>query len=370
MNRVPFLDLQKNNAECADELRAAFDAVLTSGWYVLGEQTRRFEEEFAAWCQVRHCVGVANGLDALHLMLRAADIGPGHEVIVPSNTYIATWLAVTQAGARPVPVEPDAGTCNIDPALVEQAITPRTRAILAVHLYGLAADMDALRDIANRHQLYLFEDAAQAHGATMGNRKAGALGDAAGFSFYPGKNLGALGDAGAVTTNDDKLADRLRVLRNYGSRVKYHNEVLGFNSRLDELQSALLRVKLPRVDGWNATRATLAARYRQRLGNRAGLQLQTIPDGFSSVWHLFTVRVDKRDALQKHLDAQGIGTLIHYPVPPHLQPAYAEPGRSRGALPIAERIHDQTLSLPMDPTLTVKQVDTVCDAVLGFLDGT
>lgn len=368
MSAVPFLDLAEQNAQLADELGAAFRGVLDSGWYVLGKQVSLFEQAFAAYCGTRHCVGVGNGLEALHLILRACDIGAGDEVIVPSNTYIATWLAVTHAGAIPVPVEPDAGTCNLDPQRVSDAITPRTRAILAVHLYGLTADMQPLRELAQRHGLKLIEDAAQAHGATYRGRRAGALGDAAGFSFYPGKNLGALGDGGAITTDDDTLADRVRVLRNYGSRSKYHNEVKGYNSRLDELQAALLSVKLQKLDEWNAARTRLAARYRDKLAGVDDLRLQDIPADCRSAWHLFVVRTARRDALQKYLSARNIGSLIHYPVPPHLQPAYADMRLPRGSFPIAEAIHDSTLSLPLGPTMTTDHIDTVVAAVTAFLE--
>jgi len=262
---VPFLDLKAPHIELRAELEAAQDRVINSGWLILGQEVAAFEREFAAYCEAEHCIGVGNGLEALHLILRAFGIGAGHEVIVPSNTYIATWLAVTQAGATPIPVEPDERTYNLDPARIEAAITPRTKAILPVHLYGQPADMDPINAIAARHGLKVIEDAAQAHGARYKGRRTGGLGHAAGFSFYPGKNLGALGDGGAVVTNDSQLADTLRVLRNYGSRVKYHNEVQGYNSRLDELQAAFLREKLKRLDDWNARRQAIAARYLAHL---------------------------------------------------------------------------------------------------------
>ncbi len=275
---VPFLDLKSPHIELRPELEGAFDRVLNSGWYILGKEVEAFEAEFAEYCESGHCVGVANGLDALHLIVRAYGIGPGDEVIVPSNTYIATWLAVTHAGATPVPVEPDARTCNIDPARIEQAITPRTKAIMVVHLYGQPADMDPINAIARKHGLKVIEDCAQAHGSRYKGRKAGGLGDAAGFSFYPGKNLGAIGDGGAITTQDPELAERIRVLRNYGSQIKYHNGVVGFNSRLDELQAALLRVKLVKLDEWNERRRGIAAHYLQQLTGQHELALPYVPE--------------------------------------------------------------------------------------------
>jgi dTDP-4-amino-4,6-dideoxygalactose transaminase len=290
-------------------------------------------------------------------------VGPGDEVIVPSNTYIATWLAASHCGATPVPVEPVEGTYNLDPARVEAAITPRTKAIVPVHLYGQCADMDPLMEIARRHGLKVVEDGAQAHGATYKGRRAGALGHAAAFSFYPGKNLGALGDAGAITTDDDELALRLRTLRNYGSQKKYHNEVIGFNSRLDELQAAILSAKLPALDGQNAQRARIAAVYDEQLAGIPGLVLPVVPGWAQPVWHLYVVRHPRRDALAKGLADAGIGTLVHYPIAPHLQAAYAELGMKEGRFPIAEAIHREVLSLPMGPTMTVEQAAEVAQAV-------
>lgn len=359
---IPFLDLRQVNARSRQDLRDAFDRVLDSGWYVMGEELKTFESEFAAYCDARHCVGVANGLDALTLALRALDIGPGHEVIVPSNTYIATWLAVTTVGATPVPVEPNPRTFNIDPSRVEAAITPRTRAIMPVHLYGQPADLGPLLDIARRHRLKVVEDGAQAHGARYRGVPLGGHGDAVAWSFYPGKNLGALGDGGAVTTHDAELAERVRVLRNYGSRVKYHNEVAGTNSRLDELQAALLRVKLRHLDADNQRRAVLAHRYLEELRG-PGLVLPSVPAYATPVWHLFVVRHPQRDLLAQRLAAAGVGTVIHYPVPPHRQPAYAGLGLQEGALPVAEVIHREVLSLPMGPTQTPAQTQTVIAAV-------
>ena len=363
---IPFLDLRAAYTELKDDLDAAYHRVMDSGWYLLGEELRAFEREYAEYCGADHCVGVANGLEALHLILRAADIGPGDEVIVPANTYIASWLAVFYAGATPVPVEPDPVTYTIDPALLERALTRRTKAVMPVHLYGLTADMDPLLEFARGRGLLVIEDAAQSHGATYRGKKAGALGDAAGFSFYPGKNLGAFGDAGAVVTNDAGIAERVRILRNYGSRVKYHNEVIGFNSRLDEIQAAALRVKLGRLDEWNERRKRIARRYLEGLAG-TGLRLPVVPQWGEHVWHLFVVRTTQREHLQSALTARGIGTLIHYPVPPHLQPACSALGIPPGSLPVTEAIHRQVLSLPMGPHLEDAQVDEVIEAVVSAL---
>lgn len=362
--KVPFLDLKFPHIELQQELEAAFRRVLESGWYVLGREVEAFEEEFAAYCGVRQCVGVGNGLDALHMILRAYGIGAGDEVIVPSNTYIATWLAVSYAGARPIPVEPIEATYNIDPQRICDAITPRTKAIIAVHLYGQPADMDAINDIAHRHGLKVIEDAAQAHGAGYKGARAGNLADAAGFSFYPGKNLGALGDGGAITTNDGGLASRVRMLRNYGSEVKYHNEVKGFNSRLDELQAALLRVKLKHLDNWNSARGRIAMSYLDGLA-ASDLVLPFVPEWADPVWHLFVVRSTRRGLLQNKLEHAGIGTMIHYPVPPHLQPAYAEEGYQMGDLPIAEKLHHEVLSLPIFPHLGNRELEIVISTIMA-----
>jgi dTDP-4-amino-4,6-dideoxygalactose transaminase len=356
--RIPFLDLAASYQELKQEVDAAIDRVLASGWYILGPELEAFEAEYAAYCGARHCVGVANGLDALHLALRAMGVGPGDEVIVPSNTYIATWLAVSQCGAVPVPVEPDPETFNIDPAQIEAAITPHTKVILPVHLYGQPADLDPILWIARAHGLKVLEDAAQAHGARYKGRRIGSHGDAVAWSFYPGKNLGALGDAGAITTNDDELADRLRVLRNYGSRVKYVNEVPGWNSRLDPLQAAVLRVKLQHLDAWNARRAEIAGLYREKLAG-SGVALPAVPAWAEPVWHLFVIRHPRRDAVQQALNEAGIGTLIHYPIPPHRQQAYANLGYPAGAFPIAERLADDVLSLPMGPHLRLQEAQQV-----------
>jgi dTDP-4-amino-4,6-dideoxygalactose transaminase len=326
---------------------------MASGQYILGPELKAFETEFAEYCGAPHCVGVGSGLEALHLVLRAWGLGPGDEVIVPSNTFIATWLAVSYAGAKPIPVEPREDTYNLDPERIEAAITPNTRAIIAVHLYGQPADMDAIVQIARRHGLKVLEDAAQAHGARYKGRPIGSLADAAAFSFYPGKNLGAFGDGGAVTTEDAGLAERLRALRNYGSALKYHHPIQGFNSRLDELQAALLRIKLRKLDEWNARRRRVADWYYRTLPRALpGSVLPTVPEWAEPAWHLFVVRSRERDALQARLTAQGIGTLIHYPVPPHLQEAYRDLGYRSGSFPIAERLAHEVLSLPISPHLS------------------
>ena len=360
--RVPFLDVGAATNELRPDIDAAIARVLDSGWYLLGSELEGFEKAFAAYLGVRDCVAVGSGLDALSLGLRAMGVGAGDEVIVPSNTYIATWLAVTQVGATPVPVEPDERTYNIDPGRIEAAVTARTKAILPVHLYGQPADMDAIRDIADRHDLRVLEDAAQAHGATLNGRCAGSLGTAAAWSFYPGKNLGALGDGGAVTTDDPGLAAEVRRLRNYGSRVKYVNEVKGVNSRLDELQAAVLSVKLPHLEEWNRRRASIASRYQAELGD-SDLVLPHVLDGATSAWHLFVVRHHNRDSLRASLSAAGVDTLIHYPIPPHLQDAYQELELGPGSFPLSERIHREVLSLPIGPHLSESQVSTVIAAV-------
>ncbi len=364
--KVPFLDFAGPYDELKAELDEAYFRFMRSGRYILGREVEAFEQEFAAYCGVQHCVGVGNGLEALHLILRAYGIGAGDEVIVPSNTYIATWLAVSYAGARPIPVEPDPQTFNIDPARISAAITPRTKAIMPVHLYGQPADMDSITELATKRGLKVIEDNAQAQGARYKGRRTGSLGDAAANSFYPGKNLGALGDAGAVTTNDAALADQVRVLRNYGSRKKYYNEHKGYNSRLDELQAAFLRVKLKRLDEWNGRRRSVAASYQAELP-RSGLGLPTAPAWSEPVWHLFVVRHRERDRFQQRLGELGIGTLIHYPVPPHLSGAYADMGMGKGSFPIAEAMAETVLSLPMGPHLTSAQAATVIEEVRKVL---
>lgn len=364
---VPFLDLRAAYLELKTDIDMAVARVLDSGWYLLGEELAAFECEYAAYVGARYCIGVGNGLEALHLALHAMGIGPGDEVLVPSNTYIATWLAVSQTGAIPVPVEPDERTYNIDPQRIEEVITTRTRAILPVHLYGQPAEMLPILSCAEKYGLKVLADGAQAHGAGYRGESVGALGDATAWSFYPGKNLGAFGDAGAVTTNDEVLANKIRILHNYGSRVKYVNEVRGFNSRLDEVQAAILRVKLRHLDRWNERRAAIAAAYRDSLVD-TGLILPAVPEWAKPVWHLFVIRSAARDALQRELAARGIGTMIHYPIPPHQQPAYAELGFNEGSLPIAEVIHREVLSLPMWPQLNHDQINhiiTACTEAVG-----
>jgi len=360
---IPFLDLTNINARDRDELIDAFTRVLDSGWYVLGKEVEAFEQEYSAYCGTRHCVGVGNGLEALALILRAwLELGvfrQGDEVIVPANTYIATILAITENGLMPVLVEPHPATCNLDPTLIEPHIGPRTRAILPVHLYGQTADMSAINSLAREHGLKVIEDCAQAHGARHAGIRAGALGDAAGHSFFPTKNFGALGDAGAVTTNDDALADALRALRNYGSHRKYENIYKGVNSRLDELQAALLRVKLSRVDADNQRRRNIASRYLREI-HHPQITLPVVGPNNEPVWHVFVVRAAARDALQAYLNGQGIGTLIHYPIPPHQQQAYRE--WNMRSYPVTEQIHREVLSLPISPVMSDDQVRAVVDA--------
>ena len=359
---IPFLDLGAAYREIKPEIDAAMQRVLDSGWYILGPEVEAFEAEWAAYCGSAHAVGLANGLDALILALRALDVGPGDEVIVPSNTYIATWLAVSALGARPVPVEPDPATHNIDPARIVAALTDRTKVILPVHLYGQPADLDPIMSIARAHGLAVVEDAAQAHGASYRGRRIGADGDIVCWSFYPGKNLGALGDAGAITTDNPDLAERIRVLRNYGSRVKYVNDVQGSNSRLDPVQAAVLRVKLGHLDAWTERRRALAAQYLVGLAGTE-LILPHVPDWADPAWHLFVVRTKAREALQTRLTAAGIGTLIHYPIPPHMQAAYADMKFAPEALPLARQLADEVLSLPIGPHMSPDDVATVLDRV-------
>lgn len=364
--KIPFNDLKASYAELREVLDAAYRRVIESGYYVLGPEVESFEAEFAAYCGVQHCVGVGNGLEAISLILKAYGIGSGDSVIVPANTYIATWLPVTHAGAEPIPVEPDEASYNIDPQRVEASIKPNTRAIIAVHLYGQPADMDALAQIAHERKLLLVEDAAQAHGAKYKGRRAGSLGDAGAFSFYPTKNLGAIGDGGAVTTNDQALAERVRVLRNYGSRERYLNELVGYNSRLDELQAALLRVKLSRLDEWNSRRVEIAQDYARKLAPVRQVALPHVASTSEPVWHLFVVRSGSRDALQRHLQAEGIATLIHYPIPPHRSGAYANLAISRSSYPLTEALSGQILSLPIWPQMDARNIEMVSQAVCAF----
>lgn len=359
--QIPFLDMKAPYLELKHELDLTYQRVMESGWYILGKEVEAFEQEFAQYCDVKYCVGVANGLDALYLVLKAWEIGEGDEVIVPSNTYIATWLAVTYTGAKVVPVEPDERTCNIDPNKIESAISAKTKVIIAVHLYGQPADMLAINAIAQKHNLKVLEDGAQAHGAKCHGKKVGGLGDAAGISMYPGKNLGAIGDAGVVTTNDAETADKVRLLRNYGSRVKYHNEIIGHNCRLDELQAALLRVKLKYLDDWNNRRIQVAQNYLNGLADNKEIVLPYVPEWTQPVWHLFVIRTKERENLIKKLSDNGIGCLIHYPIPPHLSGAYQNCGWERGSFPISERLADEVLSLPMGPHMKNKEIEYIID---------
>lgn len=360
---ISFLDLKAPYLELKSEIDEAVQHVLSSGWYIGGEEVEKFEQEFALFCGANYAIGVANGLDALHLALCAMCVGPGDEVIVPSNTYIATWLAVSQCGATPVPVEPDERTYNINPALIESAITSQTKVILPVHLYGQPADMDPILEIARRYNLQVLEDGAQAHGARYNGRRLGAHGDAVAWSFYPGKNLGALGDGGAVTTNNPQIADRIRVLRNYGSRIKYVNEIQGYNSRLDPLQAAILRVKLAHLDDWNARRKIIASKYSSELAILSAMEitLPYVPERIDPVWHLYVIQSPAREKLQQSMKAHGIDTLIHYPIPPHLQQAYAQYGYSKGDYPIAEKIADRVLSLPIGPHLDINNLSVILE---------
>lgn len=376
---ISFLDLKSINAQYRDELVQAVTDVIDSGWYIQGTQVKEFEREFADYCGTKHCIGVANGLDALILTLRAwkelGKLKEGDEVIVPANTYIASILAITENRLTPVLVEPDAQTYNLNPQLIEQAITSKTKAILPVHLYGQLADMPAIMEIAKRHNLLVLEDSAQAHGASINGKKTGNWGDASGFSFYPGKNLGALGDAGAITTNDDELAQTIRALGNYGSHKKYENLYQGVNSRLDEMQAAMLRVKLRHLDTEIKQRRKVAKAYSEGIKNSA-LTLPTKHPtlntkhcdshltGENHVWHLFVIRTQQREALQQHLTEQGVQTLIHYPIPPHHQQAYKE--WSKQSCPLTEAMHQEVMSLPISPVMSDEDVQTVIEVINGF----
>jgi dTDP-4-amino-4,6-dideoxygalactose transaminase len=358
--KVPFLDLRAVNESHQCEISAAVDRVVASGWYIQGPELEAFERDYAAFCGTKYCVGVGNGLDAIEIMLRAAGIGKGDEVIVPAHTFVATWLGVTRTGARPIPVEPDEHTFNINPRLIEAAVTSRTAAILAVHLYGQPADMDPINEIAQRYNIVVFEDAAQAQGARYKSQRVGSLGIAAATSFYPGKNLGALGDAGAVTTDDEALARKIRKLRNYGSAVKYNHEILGCNSRLDEIQAAILGVKLRYLDADNDRRRCVASTYSEGLAS-ADVKLPEAPEWAEAVWHLFVIRTAEREKLQDRLLRRGVETLIHYPTPPHLQECYN--GEAIRSLPVTEQIACEVLSLPISPGLNLRMAESVIQAI-------
>ena len=362
---VPFVSFKPLEKELNTELRAAFDRVLERSWYIEGKEDADFEAAFAAFCHTDYCIGVGNGLDALMLVLRALEIGEGDEVIVPSNTYIATALAVTYVGAKPVLVEPDIRTYNIDPAKIEEKITRNTKAIMPVHLYGQPCDMDPIMAIAKKHGLYVIEDCAQAHGATYNGQIIGSFGDAAGFSFYPGKNLGALGDAGAVTTNNEAIAKKVRALGNYGSDYKYHHIYKGCNSRLDELQAAFLAAKLPIMDKVNDNRRETAAKYLAGIKNDL-IELPYIMEGTNPVWHIFAVRCKERDRLAAFLQEKGLGINKHYPIAIHLQECYKDMGLKEGDLPIAEEISATQLSLPMYYGMTDEEIQYVIDCVNAF----
>ena len=363
--KVPFVSFLPMERELDRELREAFDRVFRASWYIEGTEDQAFEKKFAEYCGTKYCVGVGNGLDALMLILKALDIGEGDEVIVPSNTYIATALAVTYTGAKPVFVEPDPATFNIDPSGIEPAITSKTKAIIPVHLYGRACDMDPIMKIAKKYGLYVVEDCAQAHGALYKGRKIGIFGDAAGFSFYPGKNLGALGDAGAVVTNNQTIAERIRALGNYGSDYKYHHIYKGNNSRLDELQAAFLCAKLPLLDKMNEERRRIAGRYLAEIKN-GDVILPAVTEGYVPVWHIFGIRCKRRDELEKWLKSREIGTNKHYPIPMHLQECYKDLGFKEGDYPIAEEISRTELSLPMYYGMTDEEISWVIDAVNQF----
>jgi dTDP-4-amino-4,6-dideoxygalactose transaminase len=363
---IPFLNLKTYNAVYEAELFQAFREVMDSGWYIMGNKLKEFEQAYANFNQTKHAIGVGNGLDALALSLKALGIKKGDEVIVPSNTYIASWLAVSYEQATPIPVEPRLGTYNINPDLIEEKITARTKAIMPVNLYGQAAELDKIEKIAKKHNLFVIEDNAQAQGALCAGRLAGSFGDINGTSFYPGKNLGALGDAGAITTNDDELAKKVLSLRNYGSSKKYVNDEKGYNSRLDEMQAAFLSVKLQYLNRDNAQRNKIASLYAEILRGCDDVILPRVADNCTSVFHVYMIRTEKRDALQEHLTKNGVGTLIHYPIPPHLQQAYQELNYKKGDFPLAENIAETCISLPISPVLSTEDVEIVCDTIKKF----
>lgn len=368
MTVVPFLDLTAAHRELGDAMRNTIDEVVREGQLILGPRTARFEQEFARFVAVDHCVGVGNGFDALRLLLQALGVGPGDEVIVPAHTFIATWLSVSSIGAVPVPADIRNDTWNIDSRHATTLVTSRTAAIVGVHLYGQPCTMDELSAVARRHDVALVEDAAQAHGATYGGVPVGALGHGAAWSFYPAKNLGALGDAGAVTSNDEELVSRIRLLGNYGSREKYRHEVAGVNSRLDELQSAVLQLKLGRLHEWNARRARVASAYLEGLADE-DVTLPVVDPRAEPVWHLFCVRHPQRDALRQRLHDLGVQTLVHYPVPPYRQEAYGGPRQRWGELPVADQVSSEVLSLPIGPHMPDEHVDRVLQAVRDALSG-
>jgi dTDP-4-amino-4,6-dideoxygalactose transaminase len=363
MSAIPFLNFEPMHKLIRSEIMQSFQDVYDANWFVMGKKLEAFEKEYAAFNDTKFSIGVSNGLDALHLALKALNVTKGDEVIVPSNTYIATALAASYVGATPVFVEPDQNTYNINPANIEAAITSKTKVIMPVHLYGQACDMDAIMTIAKKHNLFVVEDNAQAHGATFNGKITGSFGNANGTSFYPGKNLGALGDAGAVTTNDETIAKKIAMLRNYGSEKKYHNEEIGFNMRLDEVQAGFLSVKLKHLNEWTKQRKEIAKQYNEALKNVSDLVLPAVHANATHVYHLYVIKTKNRDGLQKHLSENGIGTLIHYPIPPHLQKAYQSLGLKKGSFPIAEELADNCLSLPIWPGMTLDQVNTVAENI-------
>ncbi|ERI94319.1 putative erythromycin biosynthesis sensory transduction protein EryC1 [Clostridiales bacterium oral taxon 876 str. F0540] len=363
--KIPFLNFEPMHHSIKNEMESAFKSVYESNWFIMGSELEKFEKRFAEYIGVKHCIGVGNGLEALNLILKGYGIGEGDEVIVQSNTYIATALAITYVGAKPVFVEPKIATYAINPGLIEEKITERTKAIMVVHLYGYPSDMNEINNIAKKHKLKVIEDCAQSHGSTYFGKKTGAIGDAAGFSFYPGKNLGALGDGGAITTNDDELAEKIKALRNYGSHKKYYNKYKGVNSRLDELQAAFLDVKLVYLDKWNKERREIAQYYSSNIKS-SKLVLPVEEENHKHVYHIYPIRCENRDELQGYLNENGIGTLIHYPVPMHLQEAYKELGYYEGDFPIAEKICREELSLPIWPGMKKNEIDFVVNTINGW----
>lgn len=363
---IPFLSFTAQNNLVETEIRAAFERVFQNKWYILGKEVSDFENAYATFNKVQHCIGVGNGLDALHIALKTLEIGEGDEVIAPSNTFIATWLAISQVKATIIPVEPNRNTYNLNPDLIKAAITPKTKAIMPVHLYGQACQMDAIMQIAGKYNLYVIEDNAQAQGCTYNEKLTGSFGHINATSFYPTKNLGAYGDAGALTTNDTSLAHKANLLRNYGSEKKYYNEVIGVNSRLDELQAAFLSVKLKYLNGWIDERQKIAEAYDQQLAGISGLILPVTGPGAKHVYHLYVVRTDKRDTLEKHLNNNGIGTGVHYPIPAHLQKAYDHLGYKKGDFPIAEELAETCLSIPLNPGMSDEEIGYVAKTIKKF----
>ena len=360
--KIPFLDLKSSYKELEEEIKNAVHRVLDSGWYVLGNEVSSFEKKWGKFCEAEFCIGLSNGLDALHISLLAMDIGQGDEVIVPSNTYIATWLAVTQCGAVPIPVEPDSKTHNIDPSRIENAITEKTKAILPVHLYGQPSNIELINKIAKKYNLVVLEDGAQAHGALFKNKIIGSHGKTVAWSFYPGKNLGAFGDAGAITTNNPEVAEKALLLRNYGSNRKYYNKYAGFNNRLDPIQAATLKVKLEVLNEWNARRKKIANFYIENITSKLVI-LPFVPKNIDPVWHLFVIRVKNRDHFQEYLLKQNIETIIHYPVPPHKQEAYKSLKLHKRQLPICEKLADEVISIPIGPHLSMKDAKKIVEVI-------